>query len=597
MSEATSSGRRSTSTTATPSRAAASARSATLARWYEPRAWCSPRRSCSEAYRADDPVLTAEAPPYLAHDGPPWPDEYPQDFRELYPTVSTPIGHALAWPSCRRVWQRRRRRARCQRGYFVDDRRRRYDFHDHNGTPRGLVLEILDPLHRDPSERRHDHRLRRLPVAAHRSHRSGRPDHAGHLRLSRPAAEPSHRPERQPVRLYLYAAGAPGKHRRHGQGRAKVAIPAPSRRAHGIRLPAFTERGQPISVRTIRHVHHDTEMDVPLPKPTRRSRPWNIRMASGACCKRAPRAKMCGSATASSAAPVLPADQTDAAAMPSVGAAKCRTRVKPPMSSSAAGRSYDNKGQVVEKYEPFFSEAGITVARRPARCSTTAQSTVGQKATMFYDPRGQVIRTVNPDGSRAAGDLRRAGHRTSTKPDMFEPTPWEAYTYDANDNAGRTHPWPNSASGTSIHWNTPASIVIDALGRTIESVERNGPIRRTEWYHAPAHLRYPGQRADRHRCAGARGIPPYLRPRQTRPLRIDSIDAGLRRTVLDALGNVIEQRDSKGALDPPRLRRLNRPLRLWARDGRGSADPARALEYGDGGTANQPGPNGQPTAQ
>jgi hypothetical protein len=25
----------------------------------------------------------------------------------------------------------------------------------------------------------------------------------------------------------------------------------------------------------------------------------------------------------------------------------------------------------------------------------------GQKATMFYDPRGQVIRTLNPDGSAA----------------------------------------------------------------------------------------------------------------------------------------------------------------------------------------------------
>ena len=49
------------------------------------------------------------------------------------------------------------------------------------------------------------------------------------------------------------------------------------------------------------------------------------------------------------------------------------------------------RGGVVEKYEPFFS-AGWEY-------SPPTESQRGQKATMYYDPRGQVIRTVNPDGS------------------------------------------------------------------------------------------------------------------------------------------------------------------------------------------------------
>ena len=53
-----------------------------------------------------------------------------------------------------------------------------------------------------------------------------------------------------------------------------------------------------------------------------------------------------------------------------------------------------------------------------------------------------------------------------------------------------------------------------------------------------------------------------------RPLRIDSIDAGIRRTVLDAAGNAIEQRDSKGALILHAYDVANRPTRLWARDGK-----------------------------
>ena len=50
---------------------------------------------------------------------------------------------------------------------------------------------------------------------------------------------------------------------------------------------------------------------------------------------------------------------------------------------------------------------------------------------MFYDPRGQVIRTLNPDGSEQRviygipADLER--------PRPVRATPWEAYTYDAND--------------------------------------------------------------------------------------------------------------------------------------------------------------------
>ena len=90
---------------------------------------------------------------------------------------------------------------------------------------------------------------------------------------------------------------------------------------------------------------------------------------------------------------------------------------------------------------------------------------------MFYDPRGQVIRTLNPDGSEqrviygVPADL--------ANPEQFTPTPWEAFTYDANDLA----PLCKAPDGTSLanaapaaHHFTPASIVIDALGRTIESV-------------------------------------------------------------------------------------------------------------------------------
>ena len=96
---------------------------------------------------------------------------------------------------------------------------------------------------------------------------------------------------------------------------------------------------------------------------------------------------------------------------------------------------YDNKNHVVRSYEPFYS-TGLGYA-------VPAGAELGQHQDLYYDPPGRNVRTVNPDGSQtcivygvpgtiAAPDL--------TNPALFEPTPWETYTYDPNDNAGRTDP-------------------------------------------------------------------------------------------------------------------------------------------------------------
>jgi hypothetical protein len=74
---------------------------------------------------------------------------------------------------------------------------------------------------------------------------------------------------------------------------------------------------------------------------------------------------------------------------------------------------YDNKGRAVEKYEPFFA-----VGRD---YGTPSNTQMGQKATMFYDPRGQVIRALNADGSEQRVIY---GIPTDlTNPELFAPTP------------------------------------------------------------------------------------------------------------------------------------------------------------------------------
>ena len=131
-------------------------------------------------------------------------------------------------------------------------------------------------------------------------------------------------------------------------------------------------------------------------------------------------------------------------------------------------QTYDNNGRVVEKYEPFFAEGWDY--------GQPDDQKFGQKVTMFYDPRGHVVRTVNPDNSEQRVIYGVPGTLASPDlehPELFEPTPWEAYTYDANDNAVRTHGSDPTTQRYRHHGDTPTSIVIDALGRTVETVERD----------------------------------------------------------------------------------------------------------------------------
>ena len=107
--------------------------------------------------------------------------------------------------------------------------------------------------------------------------------------------------------------------------------------------------------------------------------------------------------------------------------------------------------------------------------------------TIEYQCNGAEFYTPDvPSSTRLHLDLAFYDHGAEIKdlsfsnPAPFIPTPWETYTYDANDNAGHTH--PASAAGYHQHWNTPASAVVDAFGRPVATIVRTGPNPQTNWY-------------------------------------------------------------------------------------------------------------------
>jgi len=263
---------------------------------------------------------------------------------------------------------------------------------------------------------------------------------------------------------------------------------------------------------------------------------------------------------------VLPADQSQNASV--VGRRRGTGEVNVVVNG---WQRFDNKGRVVEQYEPFFSTGWNF--RLPAERER------GARGEIYYDARGRVARTVNPDGSEQLTVYGRPNDLS--RPGDFSPSPWETYFYDANDNAGRTPSAPSSAWAQSDHFNTPPSTVMDALGRVVERTDRNGPDPTQDWFTARTEYDIKGNVTS---IADAQGRVVFRSVSDSlgRPMRIEQLDGGTRRTVYDAAGDVIEERGGTGSLILHARDVLRRPGRLWARDQSSEQVTLRQiLVYGD----------------
>lgn len=231
-------------------------------------------------------------------------------------------------------------------------------------------------------------------------------------------------------------------------------------------LRAFLERRQPVHVRALRRVLHDTDPDDT--GQTIETREYSDGFGRLLQTRTQGEALRFADEHFGGGELLLPADQF--ADLPKVVDAEVNANPARPNVVVSGWQRYDNKGRVVEKYEPFF-DTGWDYEPVP-------DAKLGQRVTLHYDPRGQVVRTVNPDGSEQRvlyGIPKNLADPPLSPADTERliPTPWEAYTYDANDNAGRTHASSAAHRSYRHHHDTPSSIEIDALGRTVRAVARH----------------------------------------------------------------------------------------------------------------------------
>jgi RHS repeat-associated protein len=515
-----------------------------------------------------------QVPVYLKPDGgTSWSTEYPQAFQGEMPLLA---GYVFADGADHRT-----------RGYFAQASRVAFDFHDPELPHRGLQVTTRDPLGNDTTIA-YDRPYHVLPervtdpagltVSAEYDYRVLQPRMVMDVNNNRRVVTFS-------ASGFVTAAAVMGK---EGE-QVGDTLDAP-----GIRLTydflAYERtrderQPQPVFVRSESRVHHITETDVPLPNRAETIEKIEYSDGFGRLLQTRAQAEDVLFGNQYFGGGVLSADQS---VVTGDAVGRRRSEGEAPNVIVSGLQVYDNKDRVIEKYEPFFS-SGWGYA-------SPGDEQRGQKSTMFYDPRGQVIRTLNPDGSEQR--VIYGIPEDLADPGEFAPTPWEAFTYDANDLAPLSTGPDGAAlivSASATHHFTPSSIVLDTLGRTVLAIARNRDAPEGSGDPLPPIQELPTRstydiRGNVLSVTDALGREAfrYTYDFADRTWRNDSIDGGARRTVLNVLGNEIERRDSKGSLLIQAFDRLQRPARLWARDdANGPVTLRQRMEYGDEGRLDQ----------
>lgn len=235
---------------------------------------------------------------------------------------------------------------------------------------------------------------------------------------------------------------------------------------------------------------------------------------------------------------------------------------------------FNNKGEPVQAFEPFFDSGW----------AYRADAALGSATTTYYDGRGRAVRTVHPDGSEARtvfgipDDLAVPGE--------YSPTPWEVYWYDPNDLAALSF----GGDGASLadrapasHHATPSSTIVDAGTRVICRITRNGPDPDTDWqitrarYDSGDNLLTLTDPLGRQAFRAVYDLPGDA-------LLIDSNDAGARITIRNADGEPVFYRDSAGRMTLRAFDAADRLVRCWGRDDDVSPLTLREwIIYGDEG--------------
>ncbi|MEK6283555.1 MAG: SpvB/TcaC N-terminal domain-containing protein [Acidobacteriota bacterium] len=237
---------------------------------------------------------------------------------------------------------------------------------------------------------------------------------------------------------------------------------------------------------------------------------------------------------------------------------------------------FDNKGNPVKKYEPFFSAT-------PEYETEEKLVVVGVTPILRYDPLSRLIRTDLPNGTFS----------------KVEFDPWQQITFDENDTVierdvngavKAESRWyldriggqlgaheKEAATKAAAHAGTSTVAHLDTLGRTFLTIADNGTAHK---YETRVELDIEGNQRSVTDALG-RKVMTYDYDMLGSKLQQVSMDAGARWMLNDVAGKPIRLWDSRNHTISTTYDELRRPVRLFVSEGSGGDRLVERTSYGE----------------
>jgi YD repeat-containing protein len=231
---------------------------------------------------------------------------------------------------------------------------------------------------------------------------------------------------------------------------------------------------------------------------------------------------------------------------------------------------WDNKGNPVKKYEPFFSAS-------PEYEDEADLVAWGVTPFLRHDPLGRLVRTDFPDGTLARVEFGAWRQESWDRNDTVLQGSWyadRASLPDTPENAAERR----AAQLAAAHAATPAVTHLDVLGRPFLALADNGA---SGQYWTRTELDVEGNAL---RTLDARGVVVVENTFGVAGSVIHSrsADAGERRTVHRVDGKPLRTWDGRGHHVRTEYDRLHRPVQVWVRAGAGAERLTQLTVYGEG---------------
>ncbi len=254
---------------------------------------------------------------------------------------------------------------------------------------------------------------------------------------------------------------------------------------------------------------------------------------------------------------------------------------------------YDNKGNKVKQYEPFFS----------ATCSFEPSRTIGVARTILRDPLGRVVATLNPNHTYEKVVLR-PWHQEEWDPHdtvlISDPTsdPHVGALLGRLPTAEHTPTWHErrrygglgpreqaAASSAAVHRMTPTVVHLDVMGRAFLTIDANRYLRGDgiveERYATRVRNDVQGHQREILDAKG-RIVLRYHHDMIGTRLRTSTMEAGERWGINDVHGEPIRTWTSRGHILRYTYDALRRPLDLYVQAIGATERLAERRVYGEG---------------